>query len=86
MREAPLADKIRDILPERCKKIILETFAEGAEATLELMLKASELTGYIASQNGINPLSPPNYSNIDKRYPKQIPFISDLKKSGPLKI
>ena len=85
-REAPFADRIRDILPERNKKMILETFAEGAEASLELMLQATELTGYIASQNSINPLSPPNHGPIDKLKPIQIPFISDLKKSGPLKI
>ena len=85
-REAPFADRIRDILPERNKKMILETFAEGAEASLELMLQATELTGYIASQNGINPLSPPNHGPIDKLKPIQIPFISDLKKFGPLTI
>ena len=85
-REVAFADKIREILPERCKKIIMETFAEGAEASLELMLQVSSLTGCIASQNGIDPLSPPNYGVIDKRKPAQIPFLSDLKKSGPLKI
>ena len=85
-REVPLADRIRDFLPDKCKKIIIETFAEGAEAALELMLKVSSLAGYIATQNKINPLSTPNNSGIDKRYPKQIPFIADLKKSGPLSI
>ena len=85
-REAPFASKIREILPDRCKKINIETFDNGAEASLELMLQASSLTGYIATQNGINPLSPPNCGGIDKRYPTQIPFISDLKRSGPLKI
>ena len=64
----------------------METFAEGAEASLEFMLQATELTGYIASQNGINPLSPHNHGPIDKLKPIQIPFISDLKKSGPLKL
>ena len=85
-KEVSFANKIRVILPERCKKIIMETYAEGAEASLELMLQASELAGYIASQNGINPMSPPNHGPIDKLKPIQIPFISDLKKSGPLKI
>ena len=85
-REAPFAYRILDFLPDKCKKIILDTFAKGAEASLELMLKASYLAGYIAVQNKINPQRTPNYSHIDKRYPKQIPFISDLKKSGPLAI
>ena len=85
-REAPFAKRIRDYLPDKCKTIILETFAEGAEASLELMLKASLLAGNIATKNKINPLSSPNYSHIDKRYPKRIPFISDLKNAGPLKI
>ena len=85
-REAPFADKIRNILPDRCKKITIETFAKGAEASLELMLQASELAGYIASQNNINPMSPPNHGPIDKLKPIQLPFISDLKKSGPLTI
>lgn len=85
-REAPFANRIKGILPDRNKKIILKTFAEGAEASLELMLQATELTGYIASQNGINPLSPHNHGPIDKLKPIQIPFISDLKKSGPLTI
>ena len=85
-RESPFANRILDFLPDKCKKIILDTFAKGAEASLELMLKASYLAGYIAVQNKINPQRTPNYSHIDKRYPKQIPFISDLKKSGPLTI
>lgn len=85
-REASFAEKIKNILPERCKKIIMETFAEGAEASLELMLRTSELAGYIASQNGVNPLSPPNHGPVDKLKPIQIPFISELKKSGPLTI
>ena len=85
-REAPFAEKIRDILPDRCKKIIIETFTDGAESSLELMLQVSSLTGLIASQNVIDPQSPPNYGSIDKRKPTQIPFIADLKKSGPLKI
>ena len=85
-REASFAEKIKDILPERCSKIIIETFADGAAASLEFMLKASELVGFIASQNGINPMSPPNHGPIDKLKPIQIPFISDLKKSGPLSI
>lgn len=85
-RELPFAARIRNFLPDKCKKIILETTANGAEATLELMLQASCLAGHIATQNKINPLSTPNYSHIDKRYPKRIPFISDLKKSGQLKI
>ena len=85
-REMPFAKRILDFLPDNCKKIILETFSKGAEASLELMLKASYLAGYIATQNKISPESIPNYSHVDKRYPKRIPFISDLKKSGPLTI
>lgn len=85
-REAPFASKISDILPARCQKILIETNAEGAESSLELMLQTSYLAGFIASKKGIDPQSPPNYGCIDKRKPAQIPFISDLKNSGPLKI
>lgn len=58
----------------------METFAEGAGASLELMLQVSGLMGYIASQHGIDPLSPSNHGSIDKSKQTQITFISDLKK------
>lgn len=85
-RELSFADKILKILPKNCKVIILQSLSEGAEASLELMIRASLLAGEIAAQKGVNPLSPPNYGSMDKRYPTQIPFISDLKKAGPMKI
>ena len=85
-RELPFAERIWKILPQNCKVLLLQSSLEGAEATLELMIKATLLVGEIAVQKKVNPLSPPNYGGIDKRYPTQIPFISDLKKSGPLKI
>lgn len=83
-REASLAFKIINVLHERCKKIIIETFLEGAETSLELMLQTSLILGDISKQKGCNPLSPKNYGDIDKRKPVQLSFISDLKKSGPL--
>ena len=85
-REVSFAYRIRDFLPYSCMKIIVDTSVKGAEASLELMLKVSCLAGDIAAQNKINHQNIPNYSRIDKTYPKRIPFISDLKKSGPLKI
>ena len=85
-RELPFAERIMKILPQNCKVVLLKSLYEGAEASLELMIRSSLLVGEIAVQKGVNPLSPPNYGGIDKRYPTQIPFISDLKKSGPLKI
>lgn len=85
-RERPFAEKILRILPSSCKVILLQSDFEGAEASLELMIRSSLLAGEIAAQKDIDPLSPPNYSRIDKRVPGQIPFISDLKKSGPLTI
>ena len=85
-RELPFAERILKILPQNCKVVLLQSSLEGAEASLELMIKSTLLVGEIAVQKKVNPLSPPNYGGIDKRYPTQIPFISDLKKSGPLKI
>ena len=85
-REKKLSEAIISIIPERCKVIKMESGEAGAEASIELMLKATALFGEYASTNNINPMSPPNYGKIDKRRPLQISFIKEIKASGPLKI
>lgn len=85
-REKPFADKVTALFPNRCKIVNVHTDAVDSTASLDLLLKVSVLAGDIASSKGINPLSPKNYSNIDKRKPLQIPFIKEIKDFGALKI
>ena len=59
--------------------ITISTEQEGAKASLELMLKTNVLTSYICEQgHKINPNSPPNYSDIDKRAPRSISFTAAM--------
>lgn len=85
-REANFAAKIRAVLPDRCRVITLHTDRTDSTASLDLLYQSSALAGAIADAHGINPLSPPNHGKIDKRYPQNIPFISDIKSSGPLTV
>lgn len=85
-RENKFSEAIKSIIPDRCKVIKIFSAESGAEASVELLLKATALFGEYAWANDINPLSPPNYGKIDKRKPQQIPFIKEIKDFGPLKI
>ena len=85
-REESFAQKIRDILPKRCKVVVIHSDRTDSLAAIDLIYKTSVLAGGIAEMHGVNPLNPSNYGPVDKLKPQQIPFISDIKKSGPLKI
>ena len=85
-RERPFADRLKSLLPDRCTVITIHTDITDSSAALDLLLKASTVAGAIAASKGIDPLNPKNHSNIDKRKPQQIPFISDLKAFGSMKI
>ncbi len=83
-REMNLAEKIKSLLPGRCKVITLHSTHSDSMAALDLLLKVTALAGCIAESHKVNPLNPPNRGGIDKLKPQQIPFISDIKKAGPL--
>ncbi|MCM1163928.1 MAG: hypothetical protein NC339_06755 [Muribaculaceae bacterium] len=85
-REASFANKIREVLPERCRIVELSSNSKGAESAIELLISASYLANEVCRQQGIKPMSPANFGGIDKRRPANIPYISDLKASGPLSI
>lgn len=85
-REEQFALRIKEILPERCKVINLHSNYLDSLATIDLLYKSSVLAGEIAEAHGVNPLNPSNHGGIDKRKPQQIPFINDIKNSGPLTI
>lgn len=85
-REKPLVDRLISLLPDRCNVIHIHCDFTDSLAALDLLLKASNLAGEIAFSKDIDPINPKNYSNIDKRKPLQIHFISDLKAFGPMKI
>lgn len=85
-REEKISEAITSIIPERCKVFKITSAESGAEASIELMLKATALFGEYALANDTNPLSPPNYGRIDKLKPQQIPFIKEIKDFGPFKI
>ena len=85
-REYNFAQKIKEILPDRCRVINIRSSRSDSLAAIELLYKASVFAGDIAEGHCVNPLSPSNHGGIDKRKPLQMPFISDIKNSGPLTI
>lgn len=86
-REKSLAKQIRTkVIPAKAPIITVETEHDNALATLDLLVKSNVLLAAIGEQGyGINPYSPPNYSEIDKRVPiGGISFIDELKRNGNL--
>ena len=85
-REKELSARIRKFLPEKTKVVTIETDYDSPSATLDLLVQSSLLFGALCEAADVNPDSPSNPGKIDKRVPISIPFVSELKKSGPLKI
>lgn len=85
-REKDIAARFRKFLPKTAKLILLETAADAPEASLDLLIRSSELFVELCAACGVNPASPANPGKVDKRVPMWIPFTSELKKNGPLKL
>lgn len=83
-REREIAARIRRFLPSTTKLIIIETGYDAPEASLDLLIRATEYFHAICKEIGVNPEGPRNPGRIDKRVPMWIPFIAELKKQGSL--
>ena len=80
------ADMLRDVIPAQMPVILVETEHNSPLATLDLEVKTNVLIGEIGEKAyGINPYSPQNYSDIDKRVPiNNIKFTADFNVWGNL--
>lgn len=83
-REQSLVQKIRKFLPACAKLILIETEEDNPTASLDFLIKWTLLYFDLCDIKHISLESPSNPGKIDKRIPINIPFVSDLKKQGPL--
>jgi fructoselysine-6-P-deglycase FrlB-like protein len=83
-REKDIAERTRKFLPPTAKLIIIETEHDAPEASLDLLIRSTELFHTLCTAAGVNPESPKNPGKIDKRKPMWVPFTAELKKKGPL--
>ena len=83
-REKDIADRTRAYLPASTKLVIIETDSDAPEASLDLLIRSTELFHVLCAARGVDPDCPKNPGRIDKRKPMWVPFIAELKKRGPL--
>lgn len=85
-RERDIAGRTRGFLPPTTRLIILETEHDAPEASLDLLIRSTELFHTLCTASGVNPESPANPGRIDKRKPMWVPFMAELKRQGPLSL
>ena len=85
-REKDIVARTRKYLPATAKLVIIETKHDAPEASLDLLIRATKFFHAICPVYGMDPVSPKNPGRIDKRVPMWVPFMAELKKTGPLKI
>ena len=82
-RERDIAERIRAFLPPKARLVIIETAYDAPEASLDLLIRSTELFHALCTVSGVDPESPSNPGRIDKRKPISVPFMAVLKKQGP---
>ena len=85
-REKDIAERTRGFLPPTAKLIIIKTEHDAPEASLDLLIRSTELFHTLCSTYGVNPECPSNPGRIDKRKPMWVPFMAALRKQGPLSL
>ena len=85
-REKDIAARTRKYLPAETKLVLIETEHDTPEASLDLLIRATEYFHSICSVYGQDPTSPKNPGRIDKRVPMWVPFMAEMKKNGPLSL
>ncbi len=85
-RERDLAERTRKFLPARTKLVLIETVEDAPEASLDLLIRATEFFRAACAASGVNSVSPANPGRIDKRVPISIPFVAEMRKNGPLSL
>ena len=83
-RERDIAERTRKFLPAGTKLVLLETEHDAPEASLDLLVRATDFFYAICPACGVDPVSPANPGRIDKRVPMWVPFVSEMKKQGPV--
>ena len=85
-REKDIVARTRAFLPPTTKLVIIETEHDAPEASLDLLIRATEFYHSVCTACGVDPESPKNPGRIDKRKPMWVPFMAALKKQGPLSL
>ena len=85
-REMDIVARTRAFLPPTTKLVIIETGHDAPEASLNLLIRATEFYHSVCTVCGVDPESPKNPGRIDKRKPMWVPFMAALKKQGPLSL
>ena len=85
-RERDIVARTRSYLPVATKLIIIETEYDAPEASLDLLIRSTEFFHTLCLNTGVDPESPKNPGRIDKRKPMWVPFMSEMKRNGPLEI
>ena len=83
-REKDIAERTRKYLPGKTRLILIETGHDAPEASLDLLIRTTELFHALCPVYGQDPTSPKNHGRIDKRVPMWVPFMAELKRNGPL--
>ena len=83
-REKDLVRRVREFLPPSTKIITIETESDSPEASLDQLIRSNLLFTGLCEERGVDFSSPSNKGRIDKRKPMWIPFMSEMKKNGPL--
>ena len=83
-REHDIARRIRSFLPSQTRLVMIETAENSPEASLDLLIKSTWFFFNLCEATGTNYDVPSNPGRIDKRVPMWIPFMSEIKKAGPL--
>ena len=85
-RERDIAERTRAFLPPSTRLVIIETGADAPEASLDLLIRSSQLFFDLCGAAGADWESPKNPGRIDKRKPMWVPFMAEFKRQGPLSL
>ena len=85
-RERDIAERTRKFLPASARLVLVETEADAPEASLDLLIRSSAFFFDLCGATGTSWESPRNPGRIDKRRPMWVPFMAELRRSGPLTI
>lgn len=85
-RERDIVERTRKFLPAQTSLVIIETEEDTPEAALDLLVRTTAFFFELCEATGTNHESPSNPGRMDKRVPIWVPFISGMKKNGPLTI
>lgn len=85
-RERDIVKRTRAFLPATTKLVIIGTEHDAPEASLDLLIRSTVFFYALSSSCGVNPESPKNPGRIDKRKPMWVPFMAEMKRTGPLQL